>query len=52
MKRKLLQELNNKCPSYASTPEKQEEIYNRYKEYLTAVSIKFIFCTVLKVPAK
>lgn len=38
LKRKLLQELDKSCPAYEADPEKQEEIYDRYKEYLSAVS--------------
>lgn len=38
LKRKILQELLNGCPTYGNRPEKQQEIYNRYKQYLTAVS--------------
>jgi len=36
LKRKILQELQNGCPTYASNLEKQKEIFNRYKEYLSA----------------
>jgi len=38
LKRKILQELQNGCPTYANRPEKQSEILNRYKKYLDAYS--------------
>ncbi|XP_017775615.1 PREDICTED: 39S ribosomal protein L28, mitochondrial [Nicrophorus vespilloides] len=36
LKRKVLQELHKGCPSYADTPDKQQEIFSRYKTYLSA----------------
>lgn len=38
LKRKVLQELEKGCPLYAEQPEKQKEIYERYKQYLSAVN--------------
>lgn len=37
LKRKILQELEKGCPTYANRPEKQKEIYDRYKQYLASV---------------
>jgi large subunit ribosomal protein L28 len=36
LKRKILQELEKGCPSYHNKPEKQKEVYSKYKQYLTA----------------
>ncbi|XP_063909568.1 large ribosomal subunit protein bL28m [Zophobas morio] len=36
LKRKILQELQKGCPTYEDQPEKQKEIHNKYKQYLTA----------------
>lgn len=38
LKRKILQELEKGCPSYQDRPEKQKEVYSKYKQYLVAVS--------------
>lgn len=34
-----MQELSQECPTYATNPQKKQDIYDRYKEYLSAVSI-------------
>lgn len=50
LKRKILQELEKGCPVYADRPEKQKEIYDRYKQYLTAVSVIYNnFCFLMKM---
>ncbi|KAJ8912258.1 hypothetical protein NQ315_008849 [Exocentrus adspersus] len=36
LKRKVLQELQEGCPTYADQPEKQKEILKRYQSYLAA----------------
>jgi large subunit ribosomal protein L28 len=36
LKRKILQELQKGCPSYVENPQLQEEVYNKYKQYLSA----------------
>lgn len=43
LKRQILQNLSNNCPAYDAQPEKQQEVFNRYKEYLSAVSTAFFF---------
>ncbi|GLV35730.1 mitochondrial ribosomal protein L28 [Carabus blaptoides fortunei] len=42
LKRKVLLELNNKCPTYTADKMKQEEIYNQYKQYLSAYTAEDI----------
>lgn len=39
IKRKILQELEKGCPTYANRPEKQKEILEEYKQYLDGVII-------------
>lgn len=39
LKRKILQALSDNCPAYNDQPQKQKEIYDQYKSYLSAVSI-------------
>ncbi|CAH0560648.1 unnamed protein product [Brassicogethes aeneus] len=36
LKRKILQDLQNGCPSYVNKPDKQKEIHDRYRNYLSA----------------
>ncbi|XP_044256011.1 39S ribosomal protein L28, mitochondrial [Tribolium madens] len=36
LKRKILQELEKGCPIYQNKPDKQKEVYNKYKQYLSA----------------
>ncbi|XP_072396960.1 large ribosomal subunit protein bL28m [Diabrotica undecimpunctata] len=36
IKRKILQELEKGCPTYANRPEKQKEILDQYEKYLSA----------------
>lgn len=38
LKKKILEELLNNCSTYKDQPEKQKEIYEEYKSYLSAVS--------------
>ncbi|XP_044730336.1 39S ribosomal protein L28, mitochondrial [Chrysoperla carnea] len=38
IKRRMLKALEKNCPAYAGTPELQAEVYNRYKNYLSAYS--------------
>jgi large subunit ribosomal protein L28 len=55
LKRKILQELEKGCPSYHNKPEKQKEVYSKYKQYLTAVRSElccfldfyFLLCSIL-----
>lgn len=41
LKQKVLRALEQKCPAYNDDPEKQKEIYNEYKNYLSAVSTTY-----------
>ncbi|CAG9859297.1 unnamed protein product [Phyllotreta striolata] len=36
LKRKILQDLQNGCPSYAERPDKQKDVLDQYKKYLDA----------------
>lgn len=38
LKRMILQELSNGCPTHANNPIKQKEILDQYSQYLSAVS--------------
>lgn len=38
LKQKVLRALEQNCPAYNNDPEKQKEIYDQYKNYLSAVS--------------
>lgn len=54
LKRQILQALQQGCPAYEARPERQKEILNNYKQYLTAVRSKNertinTFCYPLKL---
>lgn len=56
LKRNILQELEKGCPTYAEQPEKQKEIYERYKQYLSVVrvalfkkSVFYAICSIFTV---
>ncbi|RZC33535.1 39S ribosomal protein L28, mitochondrial, partial [Asbolus verrucosus] len=36
LKRKILQELEKGCPAYSGKPERQKDVFDNYKQYLTA----------------
>nr|CAH7741029.1 unnamed protein product [Callosobruchus chinensis] len=42
LKRKILQELQKGCPTYADRPEKQKDMMQRYEKYLSAYSTEEI----------
>ncbi|CAH1953912.1 unnamed protein product [Acanthoscelides obtectus] len=42
LKRKILQELQKGCPSYADKPEKQSEVLHRFENYLSAYTAEEI----------
>lgn len=39
LKKQILIELMNGCPRYSHDPQRQQEVYEEYKTYLTSVSI-------------
>lgn len=46
LKRKILQDLQNGCPSYED-PVKRQEVYDRYKSYLSSVSNSVLLANLL-----
>lgn len=47
LKKQILIELMNGCPRYAYDPQKQKEVYEEYKTYLSSVSHTLVFSRIV-----